>query len=74
MLPRHPRGWTERMKTNVDTCSAHEDQCRHLLAVAALILMYGPFLIAHIHNSASPYIFADDARVWIAPFVVSDYA
>jgi hypothetical protein len=45
-----------------------------LFAVAALILMYGPFLIAHIHNSANPFIFGDDARVWIVPFVVSDYA
>jgi hypothetical protein len=46
----------------------------YLLAVAAPILMYGPFLIAHIHNSANPYIFEDDSRAWIAPFVVSDYA
>jgi len=35
--------------------------------------MYGPFLIAHIHNSANPLLFGDDARQWIVPFFVSDY-
>ncbi len=45
-----------------------------LLAVAALISMYGPFLTAHVHNSANPFIFGDDARQWIVPFVVSGYA
>jgi hypothetical protein len=60
MLRHHHRSWTERVT--------------HLLAVTALILMYGPFLIAHIHTSANPYVFSDDARQWIAPFVVSGYA
>jgi hypothetical protein len=63
MLRRHHRGWVARVT-----------QCGRLLAAAALILMYGPFLIAHIHNSANPYVFSDDARQWIVPFVVSDYA
>jgi len=60
---RHNRGWAKRVT-----------QRGRLLAVAALILMYGPFLIAHIQNSANPYVFAEDARPWIAPFVVSGYA
>jgi hypothetical protein len=44
-----------------------------LFAAAALILMYGPSLFAHIHSSANPFIFGDDARQWVVRFVVSDY-
>jgi hypothetical protein len=35
--------------------------------------MYGPSLFAHIHSSANSFVFGDDARPCIVPFVVSDY-
>ena len=45
-----------------------------LSAVVALGVMYLPFLMAHIRNSANPLLFGDDARQWVVPFVVSGYA
>ncbi|MGH7321030.1 MAG: hypothetical protein ACRELA_15575, partial [Candidatus Rokuibacteriota bacterium] len=43
---------------------------RAAFALAALVLMYGPFLAAHIRNSADPFLFNDDARQFVVPFVV----
>src|SRR5919106_3115503 len=45
-----------------------------LVATAVLILMYGPFLLAHFRNSANPLLFNDDARPWVVPFVVPGLA
>src|SRR5262249_52263026 len=55
--------WTKRL---IRTCGP-------LLAAAALMVMYGPFLIRHARYSANPFIFADDARPWITPFFLSDF-
>ena len=44
---------------------------RHLvsiLAVAALIALYGGSIATHIERSQSPWVFADDARQEIFPF------
>ena len=45
-----------------------------LFAVGALLVIYGPFLLAHIRNSANPLLFNDDARAWVVPFVVPGFA
>ncbi len=44
------------------------------LVLAALVLMYGPVLAAHIRNSADPLLFNDDARQNVVPFVVPGHA
>jgi hypothetical protein len=57
-------GWT---KTLIRSCVT-------ILGITVLTWIYGPSLISHFHNSANPFIFNDDARAWIVPFVVTDYA
>jgi hypothetical protein len=64
VMPVQEHSWTEQRLIRM---------CGPLLALAALIVMYGPFLIRHARNSANPFIFADDARPWITPFFLSDF-
>ncbi|HSE94496.1 MAG TPA: hypothetical protein VLD61_01305 [Methylomirabilota bacterium] len=47
---------------------------RAALAVVVLELMYGPFLAEHIRNAADPWVFHEDVRQFVTPFLVRDHA